>query len=108
MIDDSDLPPLDEEVVKKTVLEVLAEELQLDVDTVRTMSDSFQFDESKSLDEYGLDSVTAMKIASRLTNAFKLKVPLSPFMFFQDPSLEGNSNIKQTTAAAGQAILISC
>jgi len=91
--DDDGGEALDPEEVKRTVVSILAEELQLDSETVLLLSSSFRFDEGTSLDEYGLDSLTAMKIAGRLTSAFKLSIPISPFMFFSDPTLDGMCEI---------------
>src|SRR5689334_21126395 len=43
----------------------------------------------ETLDADGLDSVSAIKIAGRLSREFGLLVPISPFMFFAEPTLEG-------------------
>lgn len=81
--------PLHLDAVKQTVATVLGEELHLDAETILLLSTSFQFDAESSLDEYGLDSLSAMKIAGRLTAAFDLPIPISPFMFFSDPTMDG-------------------
>ena len=81
--------PLEFETVKTAVATVLGEELQLDAETILMLSGSFQFDGEATLDEYGLDSLTAMKIAGRLSRHFDLLVPISPFMFFADPTMGG-------------------
>ena len=81
--------PLQLDAVKQTVATVLGEELHLDAETILLLSTSFQFDAESSLDEYGLDSLSAMKIAGRLTAAFDLPIPISPFMFFSDPTMDG-------------------
>ena len=75
--------------MKRQIASILAEELKLDTDSVLTLSESFIFDEEKALDEYGLDSLSAMRVAGRLGMEFDLLVPLSPFMFLSDPTLNG-------------------
>ena len=80
---------LDYDTVRRKVAFILGEELHLDADTVLMLSQSFQFEDGQTLDEYGLDSLTAMKIAGRLTVEFELLIPISPFMFFSDPTLDG-------------------
>jgi acyl carrier protein len=66
--------PLQFEEVKTAVAGILGEELQLDAETILLLSRDFQFEEATTLDEYGLDSLTAMKIAGRLTKHFDLLV----------------------------------
>jgi acyl carrier protein len=66
--------PLQFEEVKTAVAGILGEELQLDTETILLLSRDFQFEEATTLDEYGLDSLTAMKIAGRLTQHFDLLV----------------------------------
>ena len=104
---DTSRPPLDFNQVKKRVAVMLAEELKLDADTVLAMSDSFELDDDTPLDEFGLDSVTAMRIAGRLSAEFDLRVPLSPFMFLSDPTLTGMCRVivrvHQTAPAATSA-----
>lgn len=87
--EDTSVEVMSDDEVKRRVLELIADNLQLPQQMVNTLSEEFKFDETKSLDEYGLDSVTAMKLAAEITRTFHLQVPLSPFMLFNDPSLDG-------------------
>ena len=82
-------PPLVLADVRQRLADILAEELKLDAETVLTLSETFTFDEEAGLDEYGLDSLSAMRIAGRLVKEFDLLVPLSPFMFLSEPTLQG-------------------
>ena len=82
-------PPLQLAAVKRVIASILAEELKLDTDAVLALSESFTFDEEKTLDEFGLDSLSAMRVAGRLGVEFDLRVPLSPFMFLSEPTLDG-------------------
>jgi len=100
---DTSRSPLDFNVVRKRVAVILAEELHMDADTVMSLSDNFEFDDETPLDEYGLDSVTAMRIAGRLSVEFDLRVPLSPFMFLSEPTLNGMCKVHQTMPAATSA-----
>ncbi len=61
----------------------------MDASTVAAASQTFKFDESVSLEEYGIDSMMAMKLASRMSLEFELKVPISPFMLAAEPSIDG-------------------
>lgn len=85
----SSSPPLDFDTVKLRVSTILGEELNLDSDTILMLSQTFEFEDGTTLDEYGLDSLTAMKIAGRLSQEFELLIPISPFMFFNEPTLDG-------------------
>ena len=86
---DPSRPSLSHPDVKRRVAAILGEELKLDVETVLTLSETFTFDEEQTLDQYGLDSLTAMRVAGRLGVEFSLLVPLSPFMFLANPTLDG-------------------
>lgn len=46
-----------------------------------------------ALEDYGLDSVSAMRLASRVSKEFNLNTAISPFMFLQDPSINGVVNV---------------
>jgi hypothetical protein len=50
--------PLDRDDVMKRVAAILGEELSLDAETVLLLASSFSFDESCTLDEFGLDSLS--------------------------------------------------
>lgn len=89
-------PPLVLTDVRQRLASILAEELKLDTDTVLTLSETFTFDEETGLDEYGLDSLSAMRIAGRLVKEFDLLVPLSPFMFLSEPTLHGMCKVVMT------------
>lgn len=54
--------PLPFEQVKRKVAHILGEELQLDGTTVLALSETFEFDEQKTLDEYGLTSLVCSDI----------------------------------------------
>ena len=86
-------PPLSLPAVKRQIAGILAEELKLDTEAVLSLSESFTFDEERALDEYGLDSLSAMRVAGRLAAEFDLLVPLSPFMFLADPTLNGMCHV---------------
>ena len=53
------------------------------------------------MDEYGLDSLSAMRIAGRLVKEFDLLVPLSPFMFLSEPTLHGMCKVVISCAPDG-------
>jgi predicted naringenin-chalcone synthase/aryl carrier-like protein len=89
---------LSRDEIKQATAALVAEELQIDIDTVLQMASSLpalsreallEGDAAGALSSLGLDSLRAMQLASRINHDFALPLPLSPFMLFENPTFDG-------------------
>ena len=85
--------------IRESVVSLIAEELQVDIDTLLRMAstlptlsrDALLDDNAAAgaLSSLGLDSLRAMQLASKINHEFALPLPLSPFMLFENPTFDG-------------------
>jgi predicted naringenin-chalcone synthase/acyl-CoA synthetase (AMP-forming)/AMP-acid ligase II len=96
--------PLEFDYVRGKIISILSEEMKLEKEMIESLSTDFGLNQDASdgpeqalsgLEQFGLDSVVAMRISGRFVAEFDLLVPLSPFLFLSEPTLEGMCKVVQ-------------